>query len=196
MDQGLMTRAECVLERPADLGGDGPAGPEVGFASDDLAVGGRAWTLARPGQYLAFALGEETYAMAIDSVREVIPFGGLTEVPLAPPGIRGILNLRGAMVPVVDLQVRFRRPATRVAPRTCVVIVELFQEGERHALGFLVDQVNEVLTLHPEAIAPPPAFGAAMPPRFLAGVAKVQGRFVLLLDTDRTLAVAELDQSR
>jgi purine-binding chemotaxis protein CheW len=96
------------------------------------------------------------------------------------------------VVPVLDLQVRFRRPPTPVAPRTCVVIVELFQDGQWHDLGFLVDHVNEVLTLDPAIISPPPAFGSVLPPEFIAGIAEVQGRFVMLLDADRTLSVADL----
>lgn len=144
------------------------------------------------GQYLAFTIGEEAYAMAIDSVREVIQFAGLTEVPLMPASVRGVINLRGTVVPVADLRVRFRQPPTRIAPRTCVVIVELFQDGRWQDLGFLVDHVDEVLTLDPGAIGPPPAFGAATPPEFIAGIAQVQGRFILLLDPDRLLSVSEL----
>ena len=148
----------------------------------------------RREQYLAFTLGGETFAMDIRSIREVIQFGGITQVPLMPPFIRGVINLRGSVVPVIDLCVRFGRPATEVANRTCIVLLEL-REGESDAtaeLGVIVDTVSEVLSIGESEIEPAPAFGNDLRTDFIAGVAKVADRFVILLDVNHVLSVDEL----
>ena len=149
-------------------------------------------SVERREQYLAFTLGGETFAMDIRSIREVIQFGGITEVPLMPPFIRGVINLRGSVVPVIDLQVRFGRPVTTVASRTCTVILELSQGDESAELGVLVDNVSEVLSIGESEVEPAPAFGSDIRSEFIAGVAKVGDRFVILLDVNRLLAVDEL----
>ena len=143
-------------------------------------------------QYLAFTLGGETFAMDIRSIREVIQFGGITEVPLMPPFIRGVINLRGSVVPVIDLFVRFGRPASQVAHRTCIVILELAQGEATAELGILVDNVSEVLSIAASEIEPAPAFGSDLRAEFLAGVAKVGERFVILLDVNHVLSIDEL----
>ena len=143
-------------------------------------------------QYLAFTLGGETFAMDIRSIREVIQYGGITEVPLMPPFIRGVINLRGAVVPVIDLCVRFGRPPSAVAQRTCIVILELRQGEASTELGVLVDNVSEVLSIARSEIEPAPAFGSDLRAEFIAGVAKVGERFVILLDVDHVLSVEEL----
>jgi purine-binding chemotaxis protein CheW len=110
-----------------------------------------------------------------------------------PPCVRGVINLRGAVVPVVDLLARFGRPSSPVTKRTCVVIVEAAcGADERQVMGLLVDAVNEVLDIAATDIEPPPAFGARMRSDFIHGVGKVRGKFVLLLDVDRTLSIDEL----
>jgi len=146
----------------------------------------------RREQYLAFTLGGETYAMDIRSIREVIQFGGITEMPLMPPFIRGVINLRGAVVPVIDLNVRFNRPATTVSQRTCVVILELTQEDSTAELGVMVDNVSEVLSIGETEVEPAPAFGSDIRSEFIAGVAKVGDRFVILLDVNHVLTADEL----
>jgi len=143
-------------------------------------------------QYLAFSLGGETFAMDIRAIREVIQFGGITEVPLMPPFIRGVINLRGSVVPVIDLFVRFGRPACAVAHRTCIVILEVDSEEDTVVLGIIVDNVSEVLEIGASEIEPAPAFGSRLHSAFLAGVAKVGGKFVILLDVDRILSPEEL----
>ena len=143
-------------------------------------------------QYLAFTLGGETFAMDIRSIREVIQFGGITEVPLMPPFIRGVINLRGSVVPVIDLCVRFGRQAGAVAQRTCIVILELAQGDGAVELGVMVDNVSEVLSIAASEIEPAPAFGNDLRAEFIAGVAKVGVRFVILLDVNRVLSVDEL----
>jgi purine-binding chemotaxis protein CheW len=143
-------------------------------------------------QYLAFTLGGETFAMDIRSIREVIQFGGITEVPLMPPFIRGVINLRGSVVPVIDLLVRFGRAAGEVAHRTCIVILELTQGDSTAEMGVMVDNVSEVLSIAASEVEPAPAFGSDLRAEFIAGVAKVGERFVILLDVNHVLAVDEM----
>ena len=143
-------------------------------------------------QYLAFTLGGETFAMDIRSICEVIQFGGMTEVPLMPPFIRGVINLRGSVVPVIDLFVRFGRPPCAAAHRTCIVILELSQGEGTAELGVMVDNVSEVLSIAASEVEPAPSFGSDIRAEFIAGVAKVGERFVILLDVNRVLSVDEL----
>ena len=143
-------------------------------------------------QFLAFVLGGEAFAMEIRSIREVIQYGGLTEVPLMPAFIRGVINLRGSVVPVIDLSVRFGRALTEIARRTCIVILEVEHAGDMVTLGVIVDNVSEVLEIGPSEIEPAPAFGSNLRSEFLAGVGKVGGRFVILLDVNHVLSIDEL----
>jgi purine-binding chemotaxis protein CheW len=144
-------------------------------------------------QYLAFSLGGESFAMGIRSIKEVIQYGALTEVPLMPDFIRGVINLRGAVVPVIDLSVRFGRPPTDVARRTCIVILEVTGiGGEEVELGFMVDTVSEVLEIGDSEIEPAPSFGSTLRSEFIAGVGKVAGRFVILLDVNHVLSIEEM----
>ena len=146
----------------------------------------------RKDQYLAFTLQGETFAMDIRSIHEVIQFSGLTEVPLMPAFLRGVINLRGAVVPVIDLSVRFGRALTEAARRTCVVILEVAQGDKTVVLGILVDHVNEVLEIGASEIEPAPAFGSNLRSDFIAGVGKVNGKFVILLDVGHVLSVEEM----
>jgi purine-binding chemotaxis protein CheW len=140
-------------------------------------------------QYLAFSLGGETFAIDIRSVKEVIQFVALTPVPLMPPFILGVINLRDAVVPVLDLSVRFGRPSTQAARRTCIVILELVRGDEAAVLGIMVDNVSEVLELTESQIEPPPACTADARGGFIAGVGKVGSAFVILLDVQRVVAI-------
>jgi len=143
-------------------------------------------------QYLAFVLGGEAFAMEIRSIREVIQYGGLTEVPLMPAFIRGVINLRGSVVPVIDLAVRFGRALTEINRRTCIVILEVEHAGDMVTLGVIVDNVSEVLEIGLSEIEPAPAFGSNLRSEFLAGVGKVGGKFVILLDVNHVLSIDEL----
>ena len=146
-----------------------------------------------PAQYLTFMLAQEQFAVGILGIKEIIEYQGVTEVPMMPACVRGVINLRGAVVPVVDLLARFGRASSAVTKRTCVVIVEAAcGTDERHVMGLLVDAVNEVLDIAPGDIEPPPAFGARLRSDFIQGVGKVRGKFVLLLDVDRVLSVDEI----
>jgi purine-binding chemotaxis protein CheW len=143
-------------------------------------------------QYLTFSLAGEPFAVGTLSVKEIIEYGQLTGVPMMPPSIRGVINLRGAVVPVIDLGARFGGRQTEVSRRTCIVILEVNHADEQQVIGVLVDAVNEVLEIAPADIEPPPAFGAHIRTDFIQGMGKVGGRFVILLDIGRVLSVGEL----
>lgn len=143
-------------------------------------------------QYLTFSLAGEMYAVAILNVKEIIEYGTLTEIPMMPGFIRGVINLRGAVVPVIDLAARFGGKQTEISRRTCIVIVELAENDARQDVGIVVDAVSEVLEIPPAEIEPPPAFGARIRTDFIAGMGKVAGKFVIILDVRRVLSVDEM----
>jgi purine-binding chemotaxis protein CheW len=150
-----------------------------------------------PQQYLTFLLGGEMFALAILNVKEIIEYGNLTEIPMMPPFIRGVINLRGSVVPVIDLTARFGGRQSEVGRRTCIVIVEMKagEDGaERQDIGIIVDAVSEVLEIPKGEIEPPPSFGAKIRADFIAGMGKVSGKFVIILSIDRVLSVDELAQ--
>lgn len=145
-------------------------------------------------QYLTFLLGEEMFAIGILAIREIIEYGQITEVPMVPPFIRGVINLRGAVVPVIDLAVRFGRSAADITKRTCIVIIEISDqaEGQTQQMGIVVDAVSEVLEIAAGEIEPPPAFGTRIRTDFISGMGKVNGRFVVILDVGRILSLDEV----
>jgi purine-binding chemotaxis protein CheW len=143
-------------------------------------------------QFLTFMLGGETFAMGILAVKEIIEYSTLTEVPMMPPSVRGVINLRGAVVPVVDLAVRFGRTSGAVTRRTCIVIAEISLNDTRQDVGVVVDAVNEVLEISPEKIEPPPAFGTRIRTDFIQGMGNINNRFVILLDLNQVLSLDEL----
>ena len=147
---------------------------------------------AEQAQYLTFMLGGEVFAIGILGIKEIIEYAGLTEVPMMPACIRGVINLRGAVVPVMDLSSRFGKPSTALTKRTCIVIVEVEAGGERHDMGVVVDAVNAVLEIPQAEIEPPPAFGAKIRTDFIEGMGKVGGKFVILLNVNRVLSVEEI----
>ena len=132
------------------------------------------------------------YAIGILAIKEIIEYTALTEVPMMPASVRGVINLRGAVVPVADLAVRFGRPAGAVTKRTCIVIVETTANGARQDVGVVVDAVNEVLDIPAEDIEPPPTFGTRIRTDFIQGMGKVNNKFVILLDVNHVLALDEL----
>lgn len=143
-------------------------------------------------QFLTFALGDEVFAMDITTVREIIQHCAMTTVPLMPRFVRGVINLRGAVVPVVDLQARFGRPAAQIGKKTCIVIFDATRNGERAELGLLVDAVSEVIEISAEQIEPPPNFGTTVRRDFIRGMGKVAKRFVIILEPDKALDVEEM----
>lgn len=143
-------------------------------------------------QYLTFVLGGETFAIAITGVKEIIEYGDVTVVPMVPAFIRGVINLRGAVVPVVDLAARFGKRVSSVTKRTCIVIIEVGAAGEKQDVGMMVDAVSAVLDIASDAIEPAPAFGANIRTDFIGGMGKVDGKFVIILDVDHVLSVEEM----
>ena len=143
-------------------------------------------------QYLTFYVAGEEYAVTILKVTEIIECVTLTKVPGTPSWIRGVLNLRGAVVPVVDLAVKFGLDPTVLTRRTCVVMVEMEHEGERLVLGVMADSVHQVVELGPDQVQPPPSFGPKVRVDCIEGMADSNGTFVVLLDIDRVLSSSEL----
>ncbi|HEY8908050.1 MAG TPA: chemotaxis protein CheW [Rhodoferax sp.] len=147
-------------------------------------------------QYLTFMLGGEVYAMGILAIKEIIEYGSLTAVPRMPGFIRGVINLRGAVVPVIDLSARFGKAATTVTRRTCIVIVEVASgqpdQQETQVVGVMVDAVNAVLEIPAADIEPPPSFGAHIRAAFMTGMGKVNGKFVILLNIQSVLSVDQM----
>ncbi|WP_455385749.1 chemotaxis protein CheW [Acidihalobacter prosperus] len=145
-------------------------------------------------QYLSFSLGKETFAVDIRHIREIIEYGEVTAVPMMPPFLRGVINLRGKVVPVIDLSVRFGRAPTEVRRRSCIVIVEVGDQETRQDLGIIVDAVNEVVEIEADSQERPPAFGAGLRNDFIQGIGKVDGHFVVVLAIDQALSVKEMAQ--
>jgi purine-binding chemotaxis protein CheW len=155
-------------------------------------VASQATTQPDHAQYLTFMLGGEVFAIGILAIKEIIEYGGLTEVPMMPDSIRGVINLRGAVVPVMDLSARFGKPATALTKRTCIVIVELDSGGERQVTGVVVDAVNAVLDIAASDIEPAPTFGTRIRGDFILGMGKIGGKFVILLNIDKVLAIEDI----
>jgi purine-binding chemotaxis protein CheW len=147
---------------------------------------------AQINQYLTFVLGAETFALGILGIKEIIEYSSLTDVPMMPPYVRGVINLRGAVVPVIDLSVRFGRATAPVTKRTCIVIIEVLANDERQVIGIVVDAVNEVIDIPASDIEPPPAFGSGIRTDFILGMGKVHNKFVIVLDANHVLAFDEL----
>jgi purine-binding chemotaxis protein CheW len=147
-------------------------------------------------QYLTFMLGGEMFSISILCIREIIWYANLTEVPMMPACIRGVINLRGAVVPVMDLSNRFGKPTTPVSKSTCIIIVEVEtqNEGEFQNMGVVVDSVQAVLEIPASEIEPPPTFGAKIRSDFIEGIGKVNGKFVILLNVNKVLSTEEIGQ--
>lgn len=143
-------------------------------------------------QFLTFLLGGEMFAISIVPIKEIIEYGALTGVPMMPAFIRGVINLRGRVVPVIDIALRFGRPPTGETRRTCIVIVEILADGEKQDVGVIVDSVSEVLDIPHSEIEPPPTFGAHVRADFIYGMGKIAGRFVIILDVDKVLSIEEM----
>jgi len=145
-----------------------------------------------PKQYLTFLLGTETFAIGILAIKEIIEYGNPTEIPMMPDCVRGVINLRGAVVPVLDLHARFGRSPAAATKRTCNVIVEMGAHRQARVIGVIVDAVNEVIDISDADIEPAPDFGTRIRGEFIRGIGKVRGSFVIVLDVDKILALDEL----
>lgn len=143
-------------------------------------------------QYLTFHLGAEMFAIDIVHIREIIKFRGLTEVPLMPGFLPGVINLRGAVVPVIDMAARLGRARAAVTRDTCVVILEVPTPNHMQAIGALVDGVSEVIEIADHDIEPPLQFGAMLRPEFIRGVGKTGDDFLIVLDVGHVLSIEEM----
>ncbi|HCS63904.1 MAG TPA: chemotaxis protein CheW [Cellvibrio sp.] len=143
-------------------------------------------------QYLTFRIGNENYGLELSQTREIIEYSGITEVPLMPNFLRGVINLRGEVVPVIDLAVRLGRKPIEVQKRTCIIVVELENNEQNHVLGLLADSVSEVIDMNDDNIEDAPSFGANIRADFIQGIAKRDDEFVVLLDANNALSIREL----
>jgi purine-binding chemotaxis protein CheW len=160
--------------------------------SSEAAKAGPALTQQK--QYLTFLLAREMFSIDILRIKEIIWYTGLTEVPMMPACIRGVINLRGAVVPVMDLAARFGKPSTPNTKSTCIVIIETGEPGahEHQSMGVVVDAVQAVLEIPDAEIEPPPTFGAKIRSDFIEGIGKVNGKFVIVLNVNSVLSPEEV----
>ncbi|MGZ5077169.1 MAG: chemotaxis protein CheW [Methylobacter sp.] len=143
-------------------------------------------------QYLTFMLSGETYAISILRIKEIIQYGQLTEVPRMPDFIRGVINLRGAVVPVIDLSARFGKPQTQIGRRNCIIIIEVAIGEETQSVGVMVDAVNAVLEIPANEIEAAPSFGTNIRADFIAGMGKINGKFVIILNIQHVLSMEDM----
>lgn len=143
-------------------------------------------------QYLTFLSHDEMYAIGILNIKEIMEYQSPATVPMMPSYLKGVINLRGAVVPVVDLALRFGRKENPITKRSCIVIIEMANEDERQDVGVLVDSVSEVLEIPSTEIEPPPAFGAKIRTDFIQGMGKVKDEFVIILNVGKVLSMEEL----
>jgi purine-binding chemotaxis protein CheW len=145
----------------------------------------------KDGKYLTFTLGQEEYGIGILKVREIIGILEITTVPRTPEHIKGVINLRGKVIPVISLRSKFGIAEEEYTDRTCIIVVEILGSGGSIPIGIIVDSVSEVLNISGEDIEPTPNLGSALNTDYLLGLAKVKGRVQILLDIDRVLASDE-----
>jgi purine-binding chemotaxis protein CheW len=147
----------------------------------------------KEGKYLTFALGSEEYGLEILKVREIIGYMDITAVPQTPSYVKGIVNLRGQVIPVVDLRAKFGMDTAQVTEETCIIVVEIHQNGRKLSTGIVVDHVQEVLDVDGENIEEAPQFGSSVNTDFILGIGKVGESVKILLDIDKVLGSTELE---
>jgi len=149
-------------------------------------------SITETGQYLTFKLDEEVFALDISTVREVLDFTKITKVPQTPDFMLGVINLRGSVMPVVDMRLKFGLSKTELTVNSCIIIVEIELDGEVTLLGALVDSVQEVIELDPENIEPPPRIGTRLNTRFIKGMGKQDENFLIIVEIDKVFSADEL----
>lgn len=147
-------------------------------------------------QYLTFKLAQGIFAIDVAKVREVMDLTSITEIPRTPEYMSGVINLRGSVVPVIDLRLCFDMPKAEATPLTCIVVVEVLLEGEPTIVGALADSVEQVLDLEPEQIQPPPRIGSEIRTDFILGMGKRESDLVIVLDIDRVFSMEQLTAAR
>jgi purine-binding chemotaxis protein CheW len=145
--------------------------------------------VAAPGKYLTFALAREEYGLPVLKVREIIKIMHITAVPQVPPHIKGVINLRGKVIPIIDLRLKFGLPTADYTERTCIIVVDVELDARRIMLGIVVDSVSEVLNIAADEIHETPDFGERLDTTYLQGVARIKGTVKIILDLDRILAM-------
>jgi purine-binding chemotaxis protein CheW len=146
-------------------------------------------SVAAPGKYLTFALAQEEYGLPVLKVREIIKIMHITAVPQVPPHIKGVINLRGKVIPIIDLRLKFGLPTADYTERTCIIVVDVELDARRIMLGIIVDSVSEVLNIAVDEINETPDFGERLDTTYMQGVAKIKGTVKIMLDLDRILAL-------
>ena len=147
---------------------------------------------AKAGKHLTFKLAEEEYGLGILKVQEIIGMMSVTRVPKMPEFIRGVINLRGKVIPVLDLRLKFGMESRDDTDRTCIIVVQLSSSGQDMTMGIIVDEVSEVLDISAEQIEPPPSFGAALDTECLLGIGKIDKKVVMMLDIEKVIAGQEM----
>lgn len=144
-------------------------------------------------QYLAFKMDGEVFALDVSQVREILDYTKITKVPQTPDYMKGVINLRGAVVPVVDMRLKFNMPSQERTVNTCIIVVEVHLEEEQAVLGVLVDSVQAVFGLEPSQVEPPPRIGTKLNTDFILGMGKRGEDLVIILDVDRIFSLDEMN---
>jgi purine-binding chemotaxis protein CheW len=163
----------------------------VGVTQTTVPAAPSATAINRGGKFLTFALGKEEYGIAILKVREIIGCMEVTPVPRTPSYVRGVINLRGQVIPVIDLRAKFGMETLAATDETCIVVVEITRDGRTLSTGLVVDRVREVLSINPEAVEDAPDLGTSVDSKFIQGLGKVGQHVKILLDIDRVLTAGE-----
>ncbi|MEO5339161.1 MAG: chemotaxis protein CheW [Magnetococcus sp. MYC-9] len=154
-----------------------------------------ATTITETTQFLTFTLADEVFAVDIDRVKEVLEYTALTRVPRTPASMCGVINLRGSVVPVMDMRLKFGMSQSERTVNTCIIIVEVAVEGGKTVLGAMADSVKEVMSLDPDQIDAAPKIGAKLRTDFIRGMGKQGDHFIIILDTDKVFSAEELEQA-
>lgn len=149
-------------------------------------------TTIKTGKYLTFSLDKEEYGIGILKVKEIIGMMPITSVPRTPEFVKGVINLRGKVIPVIDLRSKFEMEAIPYTERTCIIVVEIDSESATVLIGIVVDEVSEVLNIGEEQIEETPTFGTKVNTGYILGMAKIEGRVKILLNIDRVLSAEEI----
>jgi purine-binding chemotaxis protein CheW len=147
------------------------------------------------GEHLTFRLGDESYGLEVLKVQEIVGMLATTDVPNTPDYVRGVVNLRGKVIPVMDLRIKFGMPACEYTNRTCIIVVQIKGSASLTTIGLIVDEVSEVLDIPLDTIEPPPEFGVGINVDVLLGLGKIDGKVIMLLDVDRIFGNDSLDAS-
>jgi purine-binding chemotaxis protein CheW len=160
--------------------------PKRDIGSEHCDMSGKA------GKYLTFKLGAETYGFEIQKVHEIISMQAITRLPNTPAFMKGVINLRGKVIPVIDLRIKFGMPEKEVTDMTCIIVMQVTHEDSIITMGVIVDEVSEVLDIGAQEIEPPPTIGMIVDSDFILGMAKTETAVKILLDIDKVLAPHEL----